>query len=116
CFFFSSRRRHTRFSRDWSSDVCSSDLASWEISSVGSEHYLDKVGVTGSSPVFPTFFLPAFFPHKSAIPAVFIKDAITCRCGWLPKTLWWKAPYRERTSGYPDNVTGNFSLLRTFAL
>src|SRR6266436_8434381 len=25
-FFFSSRRRHTRCSRDWSSDVCSSDL------------------------------------------------------------------------------------------
>src|SRR2546429_2299138 len=28
CFFFSSRRRHTRCSRDWSSDVCSSDLES----------------------------------------------------------------------------------------
>src|SRR5207302_3575613 len=28
-FFFSSRRRHTRFSRDWSSDVCSSDLQSY---------------------------------------------------------------------------------------
>src|SRR5690349_23717134 len=27
-FFFSSRRRHTRSLRDWSSDVCSSDLAS----------------------------------------------------------------------------------------
>src|SRR2546422_4636269 len=27
-FFFSSRRRHTRCSRDWSSDVCSSDLES----------------------------------------------------------------------------------------
>src|SRR6266542_3353512 len=27
-FFFSSRRRHTRCYRDWSSDVCSSDLAS----------------------------------------------------------------------------------------
>src|SRR3989449_2821083 len=27
-FFFSSRRRHTRCSRDWSSDVCSSDLTS----------------------------------------------------------------------------------------
>src|SRR5215813_9481300 len=26
-FFFSSRRRHTRCGRDWSSDVCSSDLA-----------------------------------------------------------------------------------------
>src|SRR2546429_3681292 len=28
-FFFSSRRRHTRCSRDWSSDVCSSDLQGW---------------------------------------------------------------------------------------
>src|SRR3712207_8947578 len=27
-FFFSSRRRHTRYWRDWSSDVCSSDLGS----------------------------------------------------------------------------------------
>src|SRR2546428_1793605 len=27
CFFFSSRRRHTRSDRDWSSDVCSSDLS-----------------------------------------------------------------------------------------
>src|SRR2546422_11012520 len=32
-FFFSSRRRHTRCSRDWSSDVCSSDL--YEFSSKG---------------------------------------------------------------------------------
>src|SRR5690606_31335792 len=31
CFFFSSRRRHTRFSRDWSSDVCSSDLPLYEL-------------------------------------------------------------------------------------
>src|SRR2546430_9828368 len=28
CFFFSSRRRHSRFDCDWSSDVCSSDLDS----------------------------------------------------------------------------------------
>src|SRR5690606_39862684 len=31
-FFFSSRRRHTRFSRDWSSDVCSSDLSAFRSS------------------------------------------------------------------------------------
>src|SRR5256884_4346466 len=31
-FFFSSRRRHTRCSRDWSSDVCSSDLL-WMVGS-----------------------------------------------------------------------------------
>src|SRR5216683_3463970 len=30
-FFFSSRRRHTRSDRDWSSDVCSSDLAPADI-------------------------------------------------------------------------------------
>src|SRR5437762_11289619 len=28
-FFFSSRRRHTRYIGDWSSDVCSSDLRTW---------------------------------------------------------------------------------------
>src|SRR5439155_3816361 len=30
-FFFSSRRRHTRWPRDWSSDVCSSDLDPFDI-------------------------------------------------------------------------------------
>src|SRR5690606_40126697 len=34
-FFFSSRRRHTRFSRDWSSDVCSSDLSAGAPSGAG---------------------------------------------------------------------------------
>src|SRR5699024_12690281 len=29
-FFFSSRRRHTRSKRDWSSDVCSSDLKAYK--------------------------------------------------------------------------------------
>src|SRR5699024_11301495 len=29
-FFYSSRRRHTRSKRDWSSDVCSSDLEAME--------------------------------------------------------------------------------------
>src|SRR2546422_3079435 len=36
-FFFSSRRRHTRCSRDWSSDVCSSDLIRWSAA-----HQLDR--------------------------------------------------------------------------
>src|SRR2546430_6696772 len=31
CFFFSSRRRHTRFDCDWSSDVCSSDLTTMTV-------------------------------------------------------------------------------------
>src|SRR3989442_9775943 len=41
-FFFSSRRRHTRCGRDWSSDVCSSDLGvtgrrGWEASQIMAE-------------------------------------------------------------------------------
>src|SRR5271163_5212143 len=38
-FFFSSRRRHTRSDRDWSSDVCSSDLAQGRTTGV---HYFDS--------------------------------------------------------------------------
>ena len=34
-FFFSSRRRHTRYIGDWSSDVCSSDLARFKLYSIG---------------------------------------------------------------------------------
>src|SRR6266498_3968675 len=52
-FFFSSRRRHTRCGRDWSSDVCSSDLvtildagrATLEISDPPYAAYIDEVEV-----------------------------------------------------------------------
>src|SRR5690349_24618181 len=37
-FFFSSRRRHTRSLRDWSSDVCSSDLAPKIVSDLARSH------------------------------------------------------------------------------
>src|SRR5260370_18867767 len=37
CFFFSSRRRHTRFKCDWSSDVCSSDLTTTKTSDQGTK-------------------------------------------------------------------------------
>src|SRR2546429_6146452 len=45
-FFFSSRRRHTRCSRDWSSDVCSSDLFS-----VCTIHRLQSQAVQESGPL-----------------------------------------------------------------
>src|SRR5256884_5199907 len=38
--FFSSRRRHTRCSRDWSSDVCSSDLAGFIVGAVERKNLL----------------------------------------------------------------------------
>src|SRR5699024_11840411 len=43
-FFFSSRRRHTRSKRDWSSDVCSSDL-SFQRSTVVIEQYYSLVAM-----------------------------------------------------------------------
>src|SRR2546422_11720478 len=42
CFFFSSRRRHTRCSRDWSSDVCSSDLYQTSTLTTGSSWFSAK--------------------------------------------------------------------------
>src|SRR5690606_39737585 len=47
--FFSSRRRHTRFSRDWSSDVCSSDLPPFRLLFVNTTGALtlDDVTLTG---------------------------------------------------------------------
>src|SRR5690606_40368926 len=48
-FFFSSRRRHTRFSRDWSSDVCSSDL---QILAKYSQHFVD-LNLFNNEPTMP---------------------------------------------------------------
>src|SRR5690606_36597609 len=44
--FFSSRRRHTRFSRDWSSDVCSSDLPDHAAALGGQEHVVSAPGAS----------------------------------------------------------------------
>src|SRR5690554_2076296 len=46
-FFFSSRRRHTRCGRDWSSDVCSSDLSQSEISATLGSEQLQKGLIAG---------------------------------------------------------------------
>src|SRR5699024_11543870 len=45
-FFFSSRRRHTRSKRDWSSDVCSSDLAA--LTKMEKANALQLVATNGS--------------------------------------------------------------------
>src|SRR5690606_12859120 len=46
-FFFSSRRRHTRLSRDWSSDVCSSDLMRFLTAYYATQEHQEVV-LTGS--------------------------------------------------------------------
>src|SRR3712207_9357929 len=56
-FFFSSRRRHTRYWRDWSSDVCSSDLEQEEAGAVvvGRRSYEEFAPVWGTMEEFATY-------------------------------------------------------------
>src|SRR5256885_10478542 len=72
-FFFSSRRRHTRLQGDWSSDVCSSDLPSYQLSAVPKALYgvfffpllvRRLVGTTGTA---QRISLPIFFRHSVII-------------------------------------------------
>src|SRR5690606_41065709 len=67
-FFFSSRRRRTRFSRDWSSDVCSSDLLYAETSaiSVPSANILPQLQAQAEAAVRLLGFTPT--PSASDVP------------------------------------------------
>src|SRR5690625_7616858 len=55
-YFFSSRRRHTRWPRDWSSDVCSSDL----------EYPVAVVTAAGKAPLTAE--------HEAAIDPLYLAD------------------------------------------
>src|SRR2546429_3348685 len=75
-FFFSSRRRHTRCSRDWSSDVCSSDL----------DYNMD--GVCNDHPVFVGSNLNAVYSNKSPADGIFIdNNQIGCGFPGMPATV-----------------------------
>src|SRR6266498_5678668 len=87
-FFFSSRRRHTRCGRDWSSDVCSSDLV-WPI----------PTNAPAAPPPIPA--LPT--ATDAAPPADQIADPVTpaASCGgwslqinygdrWAARSSWWE--------------------------
>src|SRR5207249_9274544 len=85
-FFFSSRRRHTRSKRDWSSDVCSSDLFPWNAFGYALSEPLalaqtaSLIGLWGM-----TFLSVAIF----ASPAVLIRSeerrvGKECRARWRP--------------------------------
>src|SRR6266436_3277860 len=64
-FFFSSRRRHTRCSRDWSSDVCSSDLASASVLATSAVSAL-----TNGMARLPDFVAASAREARSKLPAL----------------------------------------------
>src|SRR2546430_8363744 len=63
-FFFSSRRRHTRFDCDWSSDVCSSDL------NVGDFRWgtLAESSLQDWQSIFTSNLLTVLYMSRAALP------------------------------------------------
>src|SRR5690606_40810409 len=89
-FFFSSRRRHTRFSRDWSSDVCSSDLPphSWLLPGSDAGRYLRRHYSSSRLPSAKQTFAKGLFQ--------------VLNCLHKMKQMVMKNPYRDKAiSHYP---------------
>src|SRR5437879_12806339 len=91
-FFFSSRRRHTRYIGDWSSDVCSSDLQSHSGS-------LALFLLLGSGMTLP---LPSFLPAGIAKASHQTRSeerrvGKECRSRWARYDLKSKTQYSHRT-------------------
>src|SRR4030066_1816697 len=78
-FFFSSRRRHTRFKCDWSSDVCSSDLES------NHQFWNDLLGAVQVHTPEPTFDL--------LINRWLLYQTLSCR-------LWGRTAFYQSSGAY----------------
>src|SRR5690606_3738383 len=70
-FFFSSRRRHTRFSRDWSSDVCSSDLGIYEETKADGERLALELGAANGVEVTALRPTPVYGPGDTRLLKLF---------------------------------------------
>src|SRR5579862_7207736 len=70
-FFFSSRRRHTRWNCDWSSDVCSSDLY-WQ-------------GVQLDETALPVV-LAAELEERDALRSIAVEDMVRRALGYIART------------------------------
>src|SRR5690348_18448758 len=81
-FFFSSRRRHTRWTGDWSSDVCSSDLAA-----IHAVALLDGGLSDGLSQV--TFAATAWAEKQSVFP-LGDERSEERRVGKECRSRWWR--------------------------
>src|SRR3712207_2091770 len=109
--FFSSRRRHTRYWRDWSSDVCSSDLLA-----VGLVALLAAANLRGLRESGRTFAVPTY---------LFISGIMVMIVTGLVRDLFTGSPVVAESAGYAitpepefEQVTGLalvFFVLRAFA-
>src|SRR3989454_6871221 len=90
-FFFSSRRRHTRLQGDWSSDVCSSDLAATGVVplSVALPGLLPSA--TATAPVNPVATFPKASSARTFTAGVIWRFA-TVVPGSVPNASWVATP------------------------
>src|SRR5690606_40899548 len=100
-FFFSSRRRHTRFSRDWSSDVCSSDLVFDYLTDMQKfvlvHPVISKIDSTGQESYLVHETLKfGFVPFSFTYPARSEERRVGKEC----RSWWW--PYHKKRR---ENVT-----------
>src|SRR2546430_90417 len=95
-FFFSSRRRHTRFDCDWSSDVCSSDLEQVTKSGVA-----EGVALVSAMHITASVFVN---DHESGLWSDILK--------WLEGTIapWDPGRYRHNETG-EDNAAAHLRSL-----
>src|SRR5690348_18178987 len=81
-FFFSSRRRHTRWTGDWSSDVCSSDLVQARISGPGHSAPATSTAKNVDHVVHSIFGLEA--DHQRRVRSEERRVGKECRSRWAP--------------------------------
>src|SRR2546430_14451391 len=86
-FFFSSRRRHTRFDCDWSSDVCSSDLDLIDRSKLAAEVFGDPAKLRRLEQILHPRVIARVLEARSMLPddAVLVVEAIKLLDGDLRK-------------------------------
>src|SRR5699024_11344682 len=98
-FFFSSRRRHTRSKRDWSSDVCSSDLSQIPGSrpGAGAVRFTNRACATRAGAVAP---YRGWSSHRDRSEERRVGKE--CRTGWWAEQSKKKGNAENRTA---DDVT-----------
>src|SRR5688572_33092997 len=102
-FYFSSRRRHTRFDCDWSSDVCSSDLTPYEY--LGKDKRLEaRFTAVTARKVRPTEVL---VPAHNAPVAEGMLRSEERRVGKECRSRW--SPYQQTKKTYSNgkSITHN---------
>src|SRR5215813_15069265 len=97
CFFFSSRRRHTRCGRDWSSDVCSSDLAADVLRAVAPVNGVARAFVDRAGQV-PQLQIEIDRPRAAryGLNVSDVEDVIETELGGKTATELWEGERRFR--------------------